>query len=82
MSWDLEDFALLKYYNATPTEIIDFLNKYSLRDIKTHLKFITTLEEFDNFFYRYKEINPNYIENIDNLKYLHMYRKYLKKWYL
>jgi hypothetical protein len=70
---DLDEFLLLKYFNATPTEIIHFLNNYSLEDIKYHLKMIDNTQDFEKFFINYKKIYPDSVNEYKKLLYLEKY---------
>ena len=50
MSNDLPEFTLFYYYDATPDELVEFLNKYSLREIKYHVYMLENLQAFNHFF--------------------------------
>lgn len=81
MSYELSEFTLFYYFNASVLELEEFLNKYSYAEIKYHVKMLDNIELFNSFFKNYKYINPLKINNIEKLRFLHYYYINLNKLY-
>lgn len=79
MSDDLPEFTLFYYYDATPEELVEFLNKYSFREIQYHVYMLENLQAFNHFFINYNKVDPNKVNNIDKLRFLHSYKVKLIK---
>lgn len=82
MSNDLPEFTLFYYYDASPEELVEFLNKYTLGEIKYHVYMLENLKAFNRFFINFEKVNPELIKNLNKLRFLYTYRSNLIKYNL
>jgi hypothetical protein len=76
---DIDEFTLLYYYDASPNELVEFINNYSFEEIKYHIKLLKNLEDFNKFFKQYNQVDITKINNINKIRYIHAYKKFLIK---
>ena len=75
-----KNFALFNYYNASEDEITEFLNTYSLEEIKYHISILTNITDFNNFFHNMYRVNYEYVGDNKKLRYMNIYyNKLIKK---